>query len=294
MGGNMQSKISTKGCGSIISFPEEGYPTNLTSLRLKGVNIGKQVFEWGLHRLTSLTYLRIDDGFPDWQSFPSEEEDGKMMMTLPTSLTTLYIWKLPNIVFLSSKGFQNLSALQDLWIDNCPKLEFLPEKGLPPSLLHLYISDCPLLKQHCKKGKGREWLKIANIPEVQIDGRAVWFGSNLTLRSDLFNPLLHYGFDSKLVTEIKNNNDSWTKLFYTFAITGCGRFEIFKNKAATEGSEINAVSMLDYSKEMEQLRREDYSLKKDQVINLREVLWTWQVRGNQGWQLLVMLDVMGS
>ncbi|GMY22599.1 hypothetical protein FCV25MIE_17840, partial [Fagus crenata] len=123
---------------------------------------------------------------------------------------------------------------------------------------------------------------------------AVWFGSNLTLRSDLFNPSLHYGLDSKLVTEIKNNNDSWTNLFYTFATTGCGRFEIFKNKAATEGSEINAVSMLDYSKEMEQLRREDYSLKKDQVINLREVLWTWQVRGNQGWQLLVMLDVMGS
>uniref|UniRef100_A0A2N9IYF5 NB-ARC domain-containing protein n=1 Tax=Fagus sylvatica TaxID=28930 RepID=A0A2N9IYF5_FAGSY len=157
-------------CGSIISFPEEGYPTNLTSLRLEGVNICKQVFEWGLHRLTSLTYLWIDgdDGFPDWQSFPSEEEDGKMMMTLPTSLTTLLILKLPNIVFLSSKGFQNLSALQQLLIFNCPTLEFLPEKGLPPSLLRLQIVNCPLLKQHCKKGKGREWLKIANIPQVKI------------------------------------------------------------------------------------------------------------------------------
>uniref|UniRef100_A0A2N9GBS4 NB-ARC domain-containing protein n=1 Tax=Fagus sylvatica TaxID=28930 RepID=A0A2N9GBS4_FAGSY len=69
-------------------------------------------------------------------SFPSEEEDGKMMMTLPTSLTIPWIsGYLPNIVFLSSKGFQNLSALQHLWISNCPKLEFLPEKGLPPSLL---------------------------------------------------------------------------------------------------------------------------------------------------------------
>ncbi|GMY05280.1 putative disease resistance RPP13-like protein 1, partial [Fagus crenata] len=52
-----------------------------------------------LEELTSLTNLIIDcdGGFPDWQSFPSEEEDGKMMMTLPTSLTTLKIYNLPNI-----------------------------------------------------------------------------------------------------------------------------------------------------------------------------------------------------
>uniref|UniRef100_A0A2N9EJY8 NB-ARC domain-containing protein n=1 Tax=Fagus sylvatica TaxID=28930 RepID=A0A2N9EJY8_FAGSY len=162
------------GCGSIISFPEEGYPTNLTSLVLEGVNICKQVFEWGLHRLTSLTFLWIKGGFPDWQSFPSEVEDGKMMMTLPTSLTLLYICGLPNIVFLSSKGFQNLSALEEMRIWSCPKLEFLPEKGLPPSLLYLDIMWCPLLKQHCKKSKGREWLKIANIPQVLIDNRSVY------------------------------------------------------------------------------------------------------------------------
>uniref|UniRef100_A0A2N9HCX2 Uncharacterized protein n=1 Tax=Fagus sylvatica TaxID=28930 RepID=A0A2N9HCX2_FAGSY len=162
------------GCGSIISFPEEGYPTNLTSLVLEGVNICKQVFEWGLHRLTSLTFLWIKGGFPDWQSFPSEVEDGKMMMTLPTSLTLLYICGLPNIVFLSSKGFQNLSALEEMRIWSCPKLEFLPEKGLPPSLLYLDIMWCPLLKQHCKKSKGREWLKIANIPQVQIDLTSVY------------------------------------------------------------------------------------------------------------------------
>uniref|UniRef100_A0A2N9FX34 NB-ARC domain-containing protein n=1 Tax=Fagus sylvatica TaxID=28930 RepID=A0A2N9FX34_FAGSY len=141
------------GCEKLEALPNPIHNlTNLTLLYLKGVNICKQVFEWGLHRLTSLTYLQIncDGGFPDWQSFPYEEEDGKMMMTLPTSLTTLYIRNLPNIVFLSSKGFQNLSALQLLWISNCPKLEFLPEKGLPPSLC---IHGCPLLKQHCKKGQ---------------------------------------------------------------------------------------------------------------------------------------------
>ena len=37
-------------------------------------------------------------------------------------------------------------------------------------------------------------------------------------------------------------------------------------------SETNAVTVLDNSKKMEQLYREAYLLKKDQVIKLREVL----------------------
>ncbi|KAF3946165.1 hypothetical protein CMV_027535 [Castanea mollissima] len=70
------------------------------------------------------------------RSFP-DEQDGKLTMTLPSSLTQLTI--------------------------DCPKLASLPEKCLPPSLLQLYSKDCPLLKQHCKKGR-REWSKIANVP----------------------------------------------------------------------------------------------------------------------------------
>ncbi|XP_050284610.1 putative disease resistance RPP13-like protein 1 isoform X2 [Quercus robur] len=162
-------------CPSIIYFPEEGYPTSLTSLSFGGENICKQVTVWGLHRLTSLTSLwidGIDGGIPDWQSFP-DEQDGKLTMTLPSSLTQLTIWSIPNIVILSSLGFQNLSALELLSIGNCPKLASLPEKGLPPSLLRLYINECPLLKQHCKKG-GREWSKIANVPCVLIDDRSVY------------------------------------------------------------------------------------------------------------------------
>ncbi|KAM4081788.1 hypothetical protein ACJW30_11G118900 [Castanea mollissima] len=162
-------------CPSIISFTEVGYPTNLTSLWLSGVNICKQLFEWGIHRLTSLRDLNIMGGFPNLQSFPEAEEDGKtmMMLLLPISLTSLSIINFPNLVLLS-KGFQHLSALEMLYIKDCPKLEYLPENGLPPSLLKLYIYRCPLLEQHCKKGKGREWFKIANIPRVEIDWRSVY------------------------------------------------------------------------------------------------------------------------
>ncbi|KAL4600827.1 hypothetical protein ACB092_11G228100 [Castanea dentata] len=159
-------------CPSVIYFPEEGYPTSLTSLTFGGENICKQVTVWGLHRLTSLSSLRIDGGIPDWQSFP-DEQDGKLTMMLPSSLTQLTIWSIPNIVILSSLGFQNLFALEKLYIRNCPKLASLPEKGLPPSLSQLDFNGCPLLKQHCKKG-GREWSKIANVPCVQIDWRSVY------------------------------------------------------------------------------------------------------------------------
>ncbi|KAM3686002.1 hypothetical protein ACJW31_11G163600 [Castanea mollissima] len=159
-------------CPSVIYFPEEGYPTSLTSLSFGGENICKQVTVWKLHRLTSLTSLCIDGGIPDWQSFP-DEQDGKLTMTLPSSLTQLSIESIPNIVILSSLGFQNLSALEQLDIGYCPKLASLPEKGLPRSLLELNIDECPLLKQHCKKG-GREWSKIANVPCVLIDGRSVY------------------------------------------------------------------------------------------------------------------------
>ena len=159
-------------CPSVVYFPKEGYPTSLTSLSFGGENICKQVTVWGLHRLTSLTSLCIDGGFPDWQSFP-DEQDGKLTMMLPSSLTHLTIWSIPNIVILSSKCFQNLSALEQLVIRNCPKLASLPEKGLPPSLLQLHIYQCPLLKQHYKKG-GREWSKIANVPYIHIDGSFVF------------------------------------------------------------------------------------------------------------------------
>ena len=120
------------------------------------------------------TLVSYGDGFEDWQSFP-EEEDGKMMLLLPTSLTNLSILDFPDIVFLSSKVFQNLSSLEQLWIRSCPKLASLPKNGLPPSLLQLLIWDCPMLKQHCKKGKGQEWLKnIINIPCVEIDSRTIY------------------------------------------------------------------------------------------------------------------------
>ncbi|KAF2319642.1 hypothetical protein GH714_017802 [Hevea brasiliensis] len=120
-------ELTIKNCPGIASFPEEGFPTNLTSLCI--------------HK---------------------DEID----MKLPTSLTSLTIEGLQDLIYLSNKGFRSLTSLEYLRIERCPKLAYFPKNGLPPSLLQLHIHQCPLLQQRCQKGKGQHWPELACIPEV--------------------------------------------------------------------------------------------------------------------------------
>ena len=164
---NFLQDLSIRDCPSIVSFPEECFPTNLRDLRLSGANLCKQVFELGLHRLTSLTSLEIAGGI--MASFP-EEEDEKTMLMLPTSLNTLRFERFPNLLSLSRKFFQNHSTLEQIFIDACPKLESLSEECFPPSLQQIHIDECPVLKQNYEKDEGIMWSQIAHIRSVIIDG----------------------------------------------------------------------------------------------------------------------------
>ena len=160
---NSLRRFSISECPSIVSFPEEGFPTNLAFLRI-GVNMKKlteAVIQWGLHRLTSLARLWIS------------ECDEEMGMMLPTSLSWLILHRCWKLKCLSSMGFQSLTSLKYLWIDNCPSLASFPEAGLPSSLLRLKIDGCQMLRKECKRGKGKEWSKIANIPCVEMDGKFI-------------------------------------------------------------------------------------------------------------------------
>ncbi|GMY23800.1 hypothetical protein FCV25MIE_19041 [Fagus crenata] len=78
------------------------------------------------------------------------------------------------------------------------------------------------------------------------------------------------------------------------AVTGCGGFGLSETKLPPKIVRSMPCHCLIIVRKWNSFCREAYSLKKDQVIKLREVLQVWHVRGNQGWQLLVMLDVMGS
>ncbi|KAI5341966.1 hypothetical protein L3X38_009841 [Prunus dulcis] len=145
------------------------FPPNLTSLTISGFKNCKPLWEL-LPRLTSLTKLWVGGEDPSVVSFPPNSyREMEMEMLLPKSLTDLSIADFPNLKKLSSKGFQFLTSLERLELENCPKLASIPVEGLPISLGELYIISCPLLKDKCQPGsKGRYLPKISHIPRIEI------------------------------------------------------------------------------------------------------------------------------
>ncbi|TXG46440.1 hypothetical protein EZV62_028058 [Acer yangbiense] len=150
-----------------LSYPEEGFPANLSYLNISSPNLYKPMTNLGFHNLTSLKQLYIHE-LPDAESFHEEE----MEMTLPHTLTWLWIENFPKLKCLSCKSLENLTSLECLIIQDCPELTSLP--NLPSSLLELYIYNCPLMKEASKRDKGREWYKISDIPCVNIDGKFIY------------------------------------------------------------------------------------------------------------------------
>ncbi|XWS09149.1 hypothetical protein CRYUN_Cryun40dG0061300 [Craigia yunnanensis] len=153
-------------CPEIKSFPEGGLPSKLKFLRIDACDelIARRM-DWGLQRLSSLMSFNMSSS-ADIESFPDET-------LLPSSLTSLSISILPNLKFLDYKGLHHLTALHQLEIWYCPKLQFMPAEGLPCSLSYLHIVHCPLLSQHCQKENGKDWPKISHIPVIKIDNEII-------------------------------------------------------------------------------------------------------------------------
>ncbi|KAG8493260.1 hypothetical protein CXB51_010721 [Gossypium anomalum] len=152
-------------CPEIERVPKEGLPSKLKEITIFGSDklieslIRKR--EWSLHTLPSLTFLQISYSGVEMECFPDEH-------LLPSSLTDLEIWDLPNLKSLEYKGFQHLTSLCELLLYNCPKLQSMPPNMLPPSLSRLYIEECPLLEERCEKEKGKDWANISHIPFIRI------------------------------------------------------------------------------------------------------------------------------
>ncbi|GLT30456.1 hypothetical protein SLA2020_052550 [Shorea laevis] len=139
-------------CPSIEFIPDGGLPPNLTDLQLfncenlkcvpntmyqltllQNLSLPGEVLTMGLQNLTSLRYLRIEQKLP-------------LDIVLPSSLTSFWILKEENLESIPGGLFQNLSSLQCLGIDDCPKLRSLPKEAFLPSLGRLSIWRCPHLK----------------------------------------------------------------------------------------------------------------------------------------------------
>nr|POE61627.1 putative disease resistance protein [Quercus suber] len=89
-------------------------------------------------KLTLLLLSNIAGDCRDVESFPDED-------LLPTSLTQLSIVRFQNMRSLDKKGLQHLTSLQRLGIIDCPELKHMPEEGLPATISHLWIKECPTL-----------------------------------------------------------------------------------------------------------------------------------------------------
>ncbi|KAG6625081.1 putative disease resistance RPP13-like protein 1 isoform X2 [Carya illinoinensis] len=159
-------ELQIKACPGILFFPEEGFPINLRSLVISDLNITEALFEWGLHRLTSLSRLVISGGCQHLTSFPEKK--------LPAdSLTNLTIERFPNLETLSSEGFRSLTSLEQLRIEECGKLTSIPEDGLPFSLLKLIIYKCEKLTSFPENGLplSLQQLSINRCPLLTLQGR---------------------------------------------------------------------------------------------------------------------------
>ncbi|GJS10399.1 NB-ARC domains-containing protein [Tanacetum coccineum] len=84
-----------------------------------------------------------------------------------TSLTELQLRDFGKLESVSM-GLQHLASLQHLNIENCRKIEDLPETLLP-SLLTLTIWECPdNLKEKISR-RGSYWPLVSYIPRMLID-----------------------------------------------------------------------------------------------------------------------------
>ncbi|KAH1102177.1 hypothetical protein GYH30_036640 [Glycine max] len=152
--------LTISDCPKVEMFPEGGLPSNLKSMGLYGSYKLMSLLKSALGGNHSLERLSI--GGVDVECLPEEG-------VLPHSLVTLVICKCGDLKRLDYKGLCHLSSLETLILFDCPRLQCLPEEGLPKSISTLWIwGDCQLLKQRCREPEGEDWPKIAHIKRVSL------------------------------------------------------------------------------------------------------------------------------
>ncbi|KHN37703.1 Putative disease resistance RPP13-like protein 1 [Glycine soja] len=142
----------------IEMFPEGGLPSNLKNMHLYGSYKLMSSLKSALGGNHSLETLRI--GGVDVECLPDEG-------VLPHSLVYLKIYDCGDLKRLDYKGLCHHSSLKDLRLIDCPRLQCLPEEGLPKSISTLRIWICPLLAERCRE-QGEDWPKIARIEHVLL------------------------------------------------------------------------------------------------------------------------------
>uniref|UniRef100_A0A5B6YHC2 Putative disease resistance protein RGA3 n=1 Tax=Davidia involucrata TaxID=16924 RepID=A0A5B6YHC2_DAVIN len=179
-------------CGNLESLFDDGMQC-LTTLRTLVIHNCERLvsLSQGLRYLTTLENLI----FIDCKELNlMDDREGEDIQRGLRSLRSLVIEGVPKLVVLSGwlqgaadtlryiciedchnfttlpKWLEDLKSLQKLKIYGCPKLTSLPE-GMHrlTTLREIRINGCPELIVRCNWETGKEWNKIAHVPEIYLD-----------------------------------------------------------------------------------------------------------------------------
>ncbi|KAG6671089.1 hypothetical protein I3843_Q016000 [Carya illinoinensis] len=176
--------LELRNCPEVESFPEGGLPFNLKQIVIRRCK--KLIANWkgwDLQILPSLEWLEIvSDKLEDHvESFPGG-------LLLPTTLTNLKISSFGNLKSLDDEGFQHLTSLEELHLNHCPNLRYMPKEGFPTSLHVLKLQNFDsVLKEELERKEGEEWLKVARVPNMLLDDVRIQ-GNYLRLVLDMNSP----------------------------------------------------------------------------------------------------------
>ncbi|QHO25797.1 Putative disease resistance RPP13-like protein [Arachis hypogaea] len=152
-------------CPEMDCFGEECLPPSLTTLRIRRCQkLERWITSKGLQR-EGLTHLILEK-WKEVKWFPREG-------CLPASLQYLSLSYFSNLETLDCKGLHQLTSLQQLTIECCPKLENITQQNLPASILKLIIKgECPLKS------------KLEEMNDTRIQFETGWWFSGLESDSD--------------------------------------------------------------------------------------------------------------
>ncbi|CAN6696593.1 unnamed protein product [Malus baccata var. baccata] len=137
---NRLQHLNLSVCSSLLSFPTNGLPTTLTSLRIEHCKKLEFLSREMMAKLTSLQSLYLIGSCDGQIDFP---------LGIFPKLSSLSITNCENLESLSVsvEADENLSHLNYLAIQICPNLVSFPDGGLPtPNLTSFSVAACENLK----------------------------------------------------------------------------------------------------------------------------------------------------